>query len=99
MTMEWMEREQFLVLPNEELANMVRASETKVCVFPFNGTRRWFLMEHSGKAQGNFYESYVEQTTQGYIQIFQLLFEHGIETILAPVFGSEILTRGQEYMQ
>lgn len=97
--MDWMEREKFLALPKEELANIVRSSETKVCVFPFNGTRRWFLMEHGEKVHENFYESYVEQTTQGYIQIFQLLFEHGIETILAPVFGSEILTRGQEYMQ
>jgi tuberculosinol/isotuberculosinol synthase len=97
--MEWMAREQFLVLPHEELAKIVRASQTKVCVFPFNGTRRWFLMEHGDKAGDNFYQSYVEQTTQGYIQIFQLLFEHGIETILAPVFGSEILTRGPEYMQ
>ncbi len=97
--MEWMERGKFLDLPKEELTGIVRASETKVCVFPFNGTRRWFLMEHGGKARENFYQSYVEQTTQGYIQIFQLLFEHGIETILAPVFGSEILTRGQEYIR
>jgi adenosine tuberculosinyltransferase len=97
--MEWVEHGKFLSLPKEELADIVRASGTKVCVFPFNGTRRWFLMEHGDQAGGSFYQSYVEQTTQGYIQIFQLLFDHGIDTILAPVFGSEILTRGAEYMQ
>ena len=97
--MEWMEQEKFINLPMHELADIVRASETKVCVFPFNGTRRWFLLEHAEKARENFVQSYIEETTKGYIQTYQLLFEHGIETVLAPVFGSEILGRGEEYMQ
>jgi hypothetical protein len=70
-----------------------------VCVFPFNGTRRWFLLEHPEKARENFVQSYIEETSRGYIDVYQLLFEHGIDTVLAPVFGSEILTRGEEYMQ
>ncbi len=97
--MEWMEQEKFINLPMEELADIVRTSETKVCVFPFNGTRRWFLLEHAEKARENFVQSYIEETTRGYIQTYQLLFEHGIETVLAPVFGSEILGRGEEYMK
>jgi tuberculosinol/isotuberculosinol synthase len=97
--MEWMEREKFLALPKEELANIVRSSDTKVCVFPFNGTRRWFLLEHSEKARKDFVQSYIEETSRGYIHTYQLLFDHGIETVIAPVFGSEILTRGEEYMQ
>jgi tuberculosinol/isotuberculosinol synthase len=97
--MEWMEREQFLALPNAELANIVRASETKVCVFPFNGTRRWFLLEHGGRVHENFVKAYIEETSRGYIHTYQLLFDHGIETVLAPVFGSEILQRGGEYMR
>lgn len=97
--MEWMEREKFLALPREELANIVRSSETKVCVFPFNGTRRWFLLEHGGEAHENFIQAYITETTNGYIQTYQLLFEHGIDTVIAPVFGSEILTRGEEYMR
>lgn len=97
--MEWMECERFLALPNEELAQIVRASETKVCVFPFNGTRRWFLLEHAEKTRENFVKAYIEETTRGYIHTYQLLFDHGIETVLAPVFGSEILQRGEEYMQ
>jgi tuberculosinol/isotuberculosinol synthase len=97
--MEWMEREKFLSLPKEELANIVRSSDTKVCVFPFNGTRRWFLLEHGGKAHKDFIQAYIAETTNGYIQTYQLLFEHGIDTVIAPVFGSEILTRGEEYMK
>jgi adenosine tuberculosinyltransferase len=97
--MEWMEREQFLNLPKEELCEIVHASETKVCVFPFNGTRRWFLLEHAEKVRENFVQAYIEETSQGYIHTYQLLFDNGIETVVAPVFGSEILNRGEEYMQ
>jgi hypothetical protein len=44
-------------------------------------------------------EAYIETTIQGYARVYKLLFEHGIETILAPVFGKEILTRGETYMK
>ena len=89
--------EQFLQLPTREVASLVVEHGVRVCVFPFNGTRRWFLMEHS---QGKLNQSkeYVEATIRGYIRVYRLLFEHGIETVLAPVFGHEILTRGEEYM-
>ena len=32
--------ERFLQLHTDEVAEIVRTSGTKVCVFPFNGTRR-----------------------------------------------------------
>lgn len=89
--------ERFLQLPTEEVAELVKASGTKVCVFPFNGTRRWFLLEHSNELQQQG-ETYVETTIQGYVRVYKMLFEHGIETVLAPVFGKEILTRGEKYM-
>lgn len=97
--MEWMEREEFLNLSIEDIASLVRTSETKVCVFPFNGTRRWFLLEHGSTVRENFVQAYIEETTKAYIQTYQLLFDHGIETVVAPVFGSEILTRGEKYMK
>lgn len=90
--------ERFLQLSNDEVADIVKSNGTKVCVFPFNGTRRWFLLEHSNELVGQA-EAYIETTIQGYIRVYKLLFEHGIETILAPVFGKEILTRGEKYMK
>src|SRR6185503_8964072 len=87
----------FLQLSTDEVADIVRANETKVCVFPFNGTRRWFLMEHSDELV-NQPKAYVETTIQGYVRVYKMLFDHGIETVLAPVFGKEILTRGEKYM-
>jgi adenosine tuberculosinyltransferase len=90
--------ERFLQLSNEEVADIVKSNGTKVCVFPFNGTRRWFLLEHSNELVAQA-EAYVETTIQGYVRVYKLLFEHGIETVLAPVFGKEILTRGETYMK
>lgn len=89
--------ERFLELPTEEVANIVRSSGTRVCVFPFNGTRRWFLLEHSNELASEA-EAYIETTLRGYVRVYKLLFDHGIETVLAPVFGKEILTRGEKYM-
>ena len=90
--------ERFLQLPTAEVAALVRATGPKVCVFPFNGTRRWFLLEHSVENQRELANTYVEETIKGYIRLYRMLFEHGIETVVAPVFGRDILERGEEYM-
>lgn len=90
---------EFLKLSTLEVAGFVKASNSKTVVFPINGTRRWFLLEHEGKSKENFLQSYIEETVRGYIRIYQLLFEHGIENVLSPVFGSEILRRGETYME
>jgi adenosine tuberculosinyltransferase len=94
-----LELEQFLSLPVENVAEIVRASDTKVCVFPFNGTRRWFLLEHGMELSDNVAKQYVELTSQGYISTYKLVFDHGVDTIVAPVFGGEIMERGEEYMR
>jgi tuberculosinol/isotuberculosinol synthase len=91
--LEHIERDHFLTLPVEEAGKIVRASGTKVCVFPFNGTRRWFLLQH-----GDSQRSYVEATSEAYIRLYEMLFDHGIEAVVAPIFGGEILKRGKSYM-
>lgn len=90
--------EEFLELPVEEVADRVRAGGVRVCVFPFNGTRRWFLLEHGKNIQGDAVNAYNDRTGERYIDMYQMLFAHGLETVLAPVFGGDILDRGQEYM-
>jgi tuberculosinol/isotuberculosinol synthase len=93
------ERDKFLNLPTKEVANLIRARGSTVCVFPFNGTRRWFLLEYGRNFDGDAAKNYVELTTHGYINTYKLVFDHGIDTIIAPVFGGEILNRGEEYMR
>jgi len=97
--MEHMDRDEFLNLPAEEVAKILRAGGSKVCVFPFNGTRRWFLLEYGRDFDGDAAQNYVELTTQAYINTYKLIYDHGIDTIVAPVFGGEIMNRGEEYMR
>ncbi len=90
--------EDFLQLPTEEVAALVRASGTKVCVFPFNGTQRWFLLEYSAGDEEELGETYMAEMAKAYIRLYKLVFDHGIETVVAPVFGKHTLERGEEYM-
>ncbi len=91
--------EEFLQLPVEAAAQLIRESGTKVVVFPFNGTRRWFLLEHGRENHADPAQAYIELTSRRYIEMYQILFDHGLDTVIAPVFGGEILNRGVEYMQ
>ena len=89
--------ESFLQLPTAEVAALVRATGHKVCAFPVNGTRRWFMLEHGDKSGNDFVEAYMEASIKNHVELCAMLFDHGINTILAPVFGRELMHRGDEY--
>lgn len=91
--------EHFLALPSSDVAALVRASGQKVCVFPVNGTRRWFLLEHAGEIKDDFFEAYMHMSIKNHVDLCSMLFDHGIDIILAPVFGRELMHRGDEYTQ
>jgi tuberculosinol/isotuberculosinol synthase len=93
-----LEFETFLNLPTEEIARLVR-QEPKVCVFPINGTRRWFMLEYPGQAKADLYDSYLRITWQRQIELYKLFFDHGIDTLLTPVFGPDLLQRDAAYLQ
>lgn len=94
-----MELERFQSLPVEEVARLVRADGPKVCVFPINGTRRWFMLEHPEEAVQDFMSAYFEIGGRGMIEAFKLFFDHGLDTLLSPIFGLDLLKRGEEYAQ
>lgn len=89
--------EHFLQLRADEVAALVRESGPKVCVFPVNGTRRWFVLEHGNGTGKDFFESYVKTSIKNHVELCSMFFDHGIDTLLAPVFGRELLRRGDEY--
>jgi hypothetical protein len=93
------DRETFLELSTVEVAKLVRAAGTKVSVFPFNGTRRWFLLEHGRENHADPARAYINWTIKGYINVYEMLFNYGLNTVIAPVFGGDILRRGKEYME
>ncbi|HEY9153030.1 MAG TPA: hypothetical protein VIN60_09120 [Anaerolineales bacterium] len=89
----------FLRLPTEEVARLVRESGPKVCVFPINGTRRWFALEHAKDIEGDPIEAYMDIAAQNHIGLYRLFFEHGIDTLVTPAFGPDLLLRSDEYVQ
>ncbi len=93
------ELDEFLKLPTEEVARLVRASGPKVCVFPINGTRRWFVLEHANDIQGDPIEAYMNLAAQNHIELYKLFFDHGIDTLVTPAFGADLLLRSDEYVQ
>jgi adenosine tuberculosinyltransferase len=91
--------EHFLQLSTAEVSALVKATGQKVCVFPVNGTRRWFMLEHGDEIGDDFFEAYMNTSIKNHVDLCTMLFEHGVETILAPVFGRELMRRGDEYTQ
>lgn len=91
--------ENFLELPTDDIAARVKATGHKVCVFPVNGTRRWFVLEHAEKIGTDFFNAYMDESIKNHVELCKMLFDHGIQTILAPVFGRELMHRGDEYTQ
>lgn len=89
--------ERFLQLSAEEVAALVRGTGQKVCVFPVNGTRRWFMLEHADKIGDDFFSAYMDESIRNHVELCSMFFDHGIRTILAPVFGRELMRRGDEY--
>ncbi len=96
-----MQMEQFLSLPVNAVAQIVRAAGPKVCVFPVNGTRRWFLLECPPETwQGkDFLSAYHEMSVRRQFEIYRLFFDHGIDTLVMPLFGPDLLERGPEYAE
>jgi tuberculosinol/isotuberculosinol synthase len=90
--------DEFLTLPDEEVARLVYQAGSPVCVFPINGTRRWYLLEHGNDAGKSTFEEYIRITGQKHIEVYRLFFDHGINTLLTPIFGKDILERSGEYM-
>lgn len=89
----------FLDLPDNEVAALVHAAGPQVCVFPINGTRRWFLLEHGGNLGDDPLGTYMDISAANHIALYRMFFAHGIDTLLTPVIGPDILLRGEEYVQ
>jgi adenosine tuberculosinyltransferase len=94
-----MDAQSFTSLPTTEVARLVRATGPKVCVFPINGTRRWFALEFPGQAATGLGQAYMRIGGQRHIELYKLFFDHGVDTLLTPIFGPDLLKRGYEYQQ
>jgi adenosine tuberculosinyltransferase len=96
-----MKAERFKKLSAREIAHLVNKAGTKVCTFPINGTRRWFMLEHTPETsdEAEIAARYLDAAGRRHIELYRMLFEHGLETVLTPVFGPDLLERGEGYMK
>lgn len=92
-----MDKGTFQVLPLTEVARLVRSAGPKVCVFPINGTRRWFMMEYPLSREEDMASVYCDVAAERHIELYELFFEHGVDTLLTPIFGPDLLERGEAY--
>lgn len=93
-----MDIETFQQLPPTEIARQVRETGPKVCVFTINGTRRWFMLEHT-QSQEEMASAYFEVVSKRLIELCKLIFDHGIDTLLLPTFNSRLMTRSASYFK
>src|SRR5688572_8978826 len=91
--------QEFLQLPIKEVAALVKASGSKVVVFPINGTRRWFMLEHGNQKFDDPIEAYTDIVIKKHIELYKLFFDHGVETLITPIIGSEVLETRDDYME
>ena len=93
-----MDADTFQNLTISEIASLVRQDGQKVCVFPINGTRRWFFLEHLPRPGENWLPSYMDVAAQNHLGLYRLVFDYGLDTLLTPIFGPDLLERGGSYM-
>lgn len=94
-----MDIETFLALPSAQIAALARQDGPKVCVLPVNGTRRWFLLAYPPEAwRGqDFLAAYHSASVQRQLEIYRLMFDHGVDTLMVPLFGPDLMERGEAY--
>lgn len=82
---------EWLRLDNQDIARIVAQKVTTVAVY-VNGTRRWFL------SQSEEWNDYAEIAGKAQRALSQLFYDHGIQTLIQPVLGYDLLERGQDYL-
>ena len=92
-----MDAKTFRNLSRGDVAQIMGEAGPKVCVFPLNGTRRWFMLERA-RPNEDFASAYLDAITTRLVEICQLLFEHGVDTLLMPILSPHLFqARGDGY--
>lgn len=89
----------FLQLPQAEFSALVAESGPLVAVFPINGTRRWYLLKCLAGEFDAQRQSYLQVMEERHIAMYRLFFEQGVHTLLTPIFGPDLLDRGDDYLR
>jgi hypothetical protein len=83
---------EWLQLDDQVIAPIV-SQKISTTVIYLNGTRRWFL------SQSKNWADYVKLTGVAHRQLCQLFYNHGIQTLIQPLMGYDLLERGPDYLK
>jgi hypothetical protein len=96
---EGLNQEAFLKLPAREVCRMVDRNERPhTGIFIADGNRR-LVMTHTGLTpeDDGFYSAYPDLVTESFKHNLEVFFQHGLHTLLFPLFGPSLLTRTEAY--
>lgn len=65
--------------------------------WPFNGTRRWFLSQQMRYPDGH--GDYLATTGRRQAELHGTVFAHGVQCLVVPLFGTQLLDRGEDYVR
>jgi len=82
---------EWLALADARLKQVV-SSRISTAVIYLNGTRRWFL------SRSDDWSAYATITSQAQRALNQTFFDYGLQTLIQPVLGYDLVSRGPEYM-
>lgn len=86
---------EWLAWSMERVARCVEAQPQPVVMgWPFNGTRRWYLLHRRENPDA---EDYLTILIRRQAEQHRMVLAHGVSAILAPGFGAELLQRGPDY--
>jgi hypothetical protein len=86
---------QWLDWPTRGVARWVTSQPRPVVMgWPFNGTRRWYLLHRRDNSDA---DDYMKTLIRRQAQQHRSVFAHGVGVIVAPGFGAELLERGSDY--
>ena len=78
---------------DDRVISRIVAQRVSTAVIYLNGTRRWFL------SQSKRWDDYAKVTGLAHRQLCQLLYDHGIQTLIQPLLGYDLLERGPDYVK
>ncbi|MFQ5576318.1 MAG: hypothetical protein ACE5G8_04940 [Anaerolineae bacterium] len=82
---------EWLALEATDVAKIV-SRRAPTAVIYLNGTRRWFLSRQQNWA------NYARVTGRAQRKLSDLFFEHGLQTLIQPLLGYDLLHRGPDYL-
>ena len=94
-------RDEFLQLPAEQVRRWVlQKNKPHTGIFVADGNRR-LVMTQTGltPASKDFYPAYLEIVTGFFMKNLAVFFNHGLNTLLFPLFGTSLLDRCDSYRQ